>query len=139
MQIKSIRNKKDYERRKAQRAEQAVEHLKDELSTARANIACLEYSNKCDNTEVSHLKASAEKSALTLAKRTERFVAYRTRKEEEIKSLKAQAEKKIAALEKHHKFVLARERAERYRMERAHTKEIASKTMEICSVQRAKE
>jgi hypothetical protein len=139
LQMKSIRNKKDYERRKAQRAEQAVEHLKDELSTVRATISCLEYSNKRDSIEVSHLKASAEKSALTLAKRTERFVAYRTRKEDEIKSLKAQAEKRIAALEKNHKFVLAREKVERYRMERAHTKEIASKNKEISSVQRAKE
>ena len=66
-------------------------------------------------------------------------MAYRTWKEEEIKSLKAQAEKKIATLEKHYKFVLVREQAERYRMERAHTKGIASKTMGISSVQRAKE
>ena len=58
--------------------------------------------------EVSHLKASAEKSALLLASRTDRFVAYQAWKEEEFKSLKAQAEKKIAALEKQHKFVLVR-------------------------------
>jgi hypothetical protein len=31
LQIKSLRNKKDYKRRKTQCAEQAVEHLKDEL------------------------------------------------------------------------------------------------------------
>ena len=66
-------------------------------------------------------------------------MAYRARKEEEIKSLKAQAEKKIAALAKHHKFVLVQEQVERYRMERAHLKEIVSKTVEISSVQRAKE
>ena len=62
LQIKSLRNKKDYERRKTQRAEQAVEHLKDELLSARANIADLEHINKCVSIEVSHLKASAEKS-----------------------------------------------------------------------------
>jgi len=34
-----LRNKKDYERRKTQRAEQAVEHLKDELLTSKNNIS----------------------------------------------------------------------------------------------------
>ena len=139
LQIKSLRNKKDYERRKTQRAEQAVEHLKDELLTAKNNISFLEMTNKHDSLEVSCLKDSAEKSVLLLARRTDRFVAYRARKEEEIKSLKAQAEKKIAALAKQHKFVLVREQAERYRMERAHLKEMVSKTMEISGAQRAKE
>ena len=122
LQIKSLRNKKDYERRKTQHAEQAVEHLKDELLTAKNNISFLEMTNKHDSLEVSRLKDSAEKSVLLLARRTDRFVAYRARKEEEIKSLKAQAEKKIAALAKQHKFVLVQEKAERYKMERAHSK-----------------
>ena len=139
LQIKSLCNKKDYERRKTQRAEQAVEHLKDESLTAKNNISFLEMTNKHDSLEVSRLKDSAEKSVLLLARRTDRFVAYRARKEEEIKSLKAQAEKKIAALAKQHKFVLVREQEERYRMERAHLKEMVSKTMEISGVQRAKE
>ena len=95
-----MRNKKDYERRKTQRAEQAVEHLKDELSIAKSNISVLECTNKHDSLEVSCLKDSAEKSVLLLARRTDRFVAYRARKEEEIRKLKATAEKKIAALEK---------------------------------------
>jgi hypothetical protein len=101
-----MHNKKDHEWRKTQRAEQAVEHLKDELLTARTNIAFLEMTNKRCSLEVSDLKATAEKSALLLARRTDKFVAYRAWKEEETKSLKAQAEKKIAALAKHHKFVL---------------------------------
>ncbi len=94
---------------KSQWAKQSVQPLKDELFSAHANIADLEHINKCVSIEVSHLKASAEKSSLLLASRTDRFVAYQARKEEEIKSLKAQAEKKIAALEKQHKFVLVRE------------------------------
>jgi hypothetical protein len=47
LQLKSICNKKDYERRKTQRAKQEVKHLKDELLSARANIADLEHINKC--------------------------------------------------------------------------------------------
>ena len=139
LQIKSLRNKKDYERRKTQRAEQAVEHLKDELLTAKNNISLLELTNKHDSLQLSQLKDSAEKSALLLARRTDRFVAYRARKEEEIRNLKATAEKKIAALEKQHKFVLVQEKAERYKMERAHSKAIVTKTMEISGAQRAKE
>jgi len=109
------------------------------LLTAENNISFLELTNKHESLQVSQLKDSAEKSALLLARRTDRFVAYRARKEEEIKSLKAQAEKKIAALAKQHKFGLVREQAQRYRMERAHLKEMVSKTMEISGVQRAKE
>ena len=95
--------------------------------------------NKCVSIEVSHLKASAEKSSLLLASRTDRFVAYQAWKEEEIKSLKAQAEKKIALLEKQHKFVLVREKAEWYWMGRSHMKEVVSCTREIGSIQKAKE
>jgi hypothetical protein len=138
-QIKSLRNKKDYKRRKSQRAEQAVEHLKDELSIAKSHISVLECTNKHDSLQISQLKDSADKSALLLARRTDRFVAYRARKEEEIRKLKATAEKKIAALEKQHKFVLVREKAERYKIERAHSKAIVAKTMEISGAQRAKE
>ncbi len=110
------------------------------MLSARANIAKkIEHINKCVSIEVSHLKASAEKSSLLLASRTDRFVAYRAWKEEEIKSFKAQAEKKIATLEKQHKFVLVREQAERYRMEWFHTREVVSYTREIGSIQKAKE
>ena len=76
---------------------------------------------------------------MLLASRTDRFVAYQAQKREEIKSLKAQAEKKIASLEKQHKFVLVREQAERYRMEWSHMKEVVSYTKEIGSIQKAKE
>ena len=137
--IKSICNKKDYEWRKTRRTQQAVEHLEDELLSVHANIADLSHINKCISLEVSHLKASSEKSSLLLASRTDRFVAYQARKEEEIKTLKVRAEKKIAALEKQHKFVLVREKAERYRMERSHMKEVVSYTREIDSIQKAKE
>ncbi len=139
LQIKSLRNKKDYKRRKTQRAEQAVEHLKDELSIAKSNISVLECTNKHSSLQILRLKDSADKSALLLGRRTDRFVAYRARKEEEIRKLKATAEKKIAALEKQHKFVLVREKAERYKIERAHSKAIVAKTMEISGAQRSKE
>ena len=139
LQIKSLRNKKDYKRRKTQCAELAVEHLKDELSIAKSNISVLECTNKHSSLQISRLKDSADKSALLLGRRTDRFVAYRARKEEEIRKLKATAEKKIAALEKQHKFVLVQEKAERYKIERAHSKAIVAKTMEISGAQRSKE
>jgi hypothetical protein len=90
LQIKSLCNKKDYKRRKTQRVEQAVEHLKDELLTAKSNFSFLELTNKHESLQVSQLKDSAEKSALLLARHTDRFVAYRARKEEEIRNIKAQ-------------------------------------------------
>jgi len=67
--------------RKTQCIKQAVKHLEDELLSARANIADLEHFNKCVSIEVSHPKASAEKSSLPLASRTDRFVAYRAQEE----------------------------------------------------------
>jgi hypothetical protein len=138
-QIKSLRNKKDYEKRKSQRAVQAVEQLKDELSIAKSHISHLELTNKHDSFQISQLKDSADKSALLLATRTDRFVAYRARKEEEIRKLKATAEKKIAALEKQYNFVLVREKAERYKMERDHSKALVKQTMQISVAQKAKE
>jgi hypothetical protein len=73
LQIKSLRNKKDYERRKTQRAEQAVEHLKDELLTSKNNISFLELINKHESLQVSQLKDSAEESALLLTRRSPLF------------------------------------------------------------------
>ena len=61
--IKSIRNKKDYERRKTRQVQQAVKHLEDELLSARTNIADLSHTNKCVSLEVAQLKASSEKSS----------------------------------------------------------------------------
>jgi hypothetical protein len=129
--IKSIRNKKDYEWRKTRQVQQAVKHLEDELLSARTNIADLSHANKCVSLEVAQLKASSEKSSLLLATRTDRFVAYRAWKEEEIKTLMAPR--------KQHKFVLVRAEAERYRMERSHMKEVVSYKREIDSIQKAKE
>ncbi len=54
-------------------------------------------------------------------------------------SIKAQAEKKIAALEKHHKCVLVRELAESYTMEWSHIKEVVLYTRAMATIQKAKE
>ena len=76
---------------------------------------------------------------LLLVSQTDRFVAYCARKEEEIKKVKAQAAKRIATLEKQHKFVFDREKVERYQMEWSHIKEVVSCMSAMAYIQKAKE
>jgi hypothetical protein len=56
--------------------------------------------------------------------RTERFVEFRQRKEDEMKCVKARAEKKVLWLEKQHGLAISKIESKMYRLERSHTKEV---------------
>jgi hypothetical protein len=96
---------------------------KDKLTVANDHISDLQHANKSLSNETAALKDAAEKSANLLAVRTERFVEFRVRKEDEVKRVKARAESRILLLEKQPEIAISKVNAEKYRLERDHMKE----------------
>lgn len=93
--LKSIRNKLDYERRKGATMVEQLAAAKDKLLVANDHISDLQHANKSLSNETAALKKETDKSASLLSSRTERFVEFRVRKEDELKRVKARAEKKV--------------------------------------------
>lgn len=137
--LKSLRNQRDYQRRKADSAIKVSEAAKDELRNAKAKISYLHHSNTQANIVADKLRTEAERSAQLLAVRTERFVVFRDGKEAELKRAKAAAKRKIEALEKQHELELHREEAKRYRLERSHVKEKVACESKLVSLQQSYE
>lgn len=96
---KSLRNRSDYQRRRAVQMEQRMAVTQNELYCALGQVSDLEHSNKSLTNEVKYFKAEADKSNDLLTTRTKRFAAFRVRKEQEIKNAKQAAAKRILALE----------------------------------------
>ncbi len=122
--LKSIRNKLDYERRKGATMVEQLAAAKDKLLVANDHISDLQHANKSLSNETAALKKETDKSASLLSSRTERFVEFRVRKEDELKRVKARAEKKVQWLEKQHGLAISKIQAEMYRRDRHHTKEV---------------
>ena len=122
--LKSIRNKLDYERRKVAMMVEQLAAAKDNLLVANDRISDLQQANKSLSNESAALKNYADKSASLLSSRTKRFVEFRQRKEDEIKRVKARAEKKVLWLEKQHGLAISKIESKMYRLERSHTKEV---------------
>jgi hypothetical protein len=134
-----LRNQRDYQRRKADSAIKVSEAAKDELRNAKAKISYLHHSNTQANIVADKLRKEAERSALLLAVRTERFVVFRDGKEAELKRAKAAAKRKIEALEKQHELELHREEAKRYWLERSHVKDKVACESKLVSLQQSYE
>lgn len=102
---------------KVLRVEQKVESIRDELSVARNHISDLQHTITSISYVQNQFKTAAAKSMTLLATRTERFVDFLARKDDEVLCLKAQAQKKIKALEKRHSLHVSRSEAVMYRKE----------------------
>jgi hypothetical protein len=95
---------------------------KDKLAAASHQIIDLETANSSLTKCAEQSQSAARKSELLLEARTERFLAFRERKEEEIQRIKARATAKIKSLEKQHGVNLSHMEAELYRTDRTHAK-----------------
>jgi hypothetical protein len=104
--------------------EKRLAESKDKLLVANDLITDLQQSNKSLSNKTAALKNDADKSASLLSSRTERFVEFCQRKEDEIKRVKARAEKKVLWLEKQHGLAISKIESKMYRLERSHTKEV---------------
>jgi chromosome segregation ATPase len=122
--LKSIRNKLDYKRRKGAKMVEQLAVAKDKLLVANDRISDLQQANKSLSNKTAVLKNDANKSASLLSSRTERFVEFYQPKEDEIKRVKARAEKKVLWLEKQHGLAISKIESEMYRLERSLTKEV---------------
>ena len=83
-QIKSLRNAKNYQRRKAARQETKVESLKYHISLPKEAQELSEHRDKQRSTEISQVNAAKEKTDQLLKVRTERFTNWWQKMEEEI-------------------------------------------------------
>lgn len=148
--IKSMRNKHDYQRRKVLRVEERAQEqletqkmemgrMQDKLNDAHDQIADLEHTNQQSLRLAQKHKEDANKSSELLAKRTQRFLVFRARQEDDLKRVRAAAARRIDCLRRQHQLELNREEACRYRMERAHVKEIVVLESKLASVQKSAE
>ena len=112
----------------------------NELYCALGQVSDLEHSNKSLTNEVKYFKAEADKSNdLLLTTRTERFAAFRVRKEQEIKNAKQAAAKRILALEKRHKMAITRMESSIFRKDRSHNKVVVGLESALDSLKDAHE
>jgi hypothetical protein len=99
-------------------------HTPKILAVASDQIFDLEQANLSLSKMSDQYQSVAQKSELLLKSRTERFVAFCERKEEEIQRIKSRATAKIMSLEKQHGVDLSQMEAELYRKDWTHTKEV---------------
>jgi hypothetical protein len=127
----------DYERRKGAMMVEQLAAAKDKLLVANDPISDLQQANKSLSNKSAALKNDADKSASLLSSRTKRFVEFR---QDEIKRVKARAEKKVLWLEKQHGLAISKIESEMYQLERSHIKEVVryEKTIESLMKKRSK-
>lgn len=98
-QIKSLRNAKNYQRRKVARQEMKVESLKDEILLLKTAQELSEHRDKQTSIEIAQVNAAKEKADQLLKVRMERFTNWRQKMEEEMRRCKHVANQRILALE----------------------------------------
>jgi hypothetical protein len=104
--LKSVRKQLYNQKVKSSKMVWQLAAAKDKLTVANDHISDLQHANKSLSNETAALKDAAEKSANLLAVRSDRFVEFRVRKEDEVKRVKARAESRILLLEKQHMRLL---------------------------------
>lgn len=135
--LKSLRNKRDYQRRKVERTQEQLAESKDKLNDANDQIADLHHTNHRNLLLAQQHQAAAEKSSNLLATRTDRFIVFRAKTEEEIKRVKAVAARRVAVLEKNHQMELLRAEARMYRLHRENVKQSVMYESKLVSLQKA--
>ena len=120
--MKSMRCSRDYQRKKVDLMAQRLAQKTDELSNALDRVADLAHCNKSLAKAAFQLEDDAKKSADLLSKRTERFVVFCDRKDDEIRRIEVQAENRVKVLEKRHGLAIRKMESEFYRNRRQHNK-----------------
>jgi myosin heavy subunit len=112
--LKSVRKRLENQKVNSSKMEKRLAESKDKLLVANDRITDLQQANKSLSNKTAALKNDADKSASLLSSRTERFVEFHQRKEEEIKRVKARAEKKVLWLEKQHGLAISKIESKMY-------------------------
>ena len=155
--LRSLRSKRDYQRRKtsllkdqfaAQKRElisvqedsaNKLELMHDEVNFAETEISHLQHTNQQSLLLAQKHRDQADKASQLLACRSERFLVYRAKKEDELRRCRVAATRRIEALQRQHQLELKREDALRYRLERSHVKQIVCLENKIVSLEKSKE
>ena len=155
--LRTLRNSRDYQKRKlarsqeqldlqkceteyvAKRSQAELDLLQDKLIAANDQMSELHRANQQSNLLAQKHKNEAAKSSELLSKRTERFLVFRARKEDELRRVKVAAARRMKALGRRHHLELSTELARTYNMQRSHVKEIVGLENKIMSLQKSKE
>lgn len=155
--LRSLRSKRDYQRRKtsllkdqfaAQKRElisvqedsaNKLELMQDELNFAETEISHLQHTNQQSLLLAQKHRDQADKASQLLACRSERFLVFRAKKEDELRRCRVAATRRIKALQRQHQLELKREDALRYRLERSHVKQIVRLENKIVTLEKSKE
>ena len=155
--LRSLRSKRDYQRRKtsllkdqfaAQKRElisvqedsaNKLELMQDELNFAETEISHLQHTNQQSLLLVQKHRDQADKASQLLACRSERFLVFRAKKEDELRRCRVAATRRIKALQRQHQLELKREDALWYRLECSHVKQIVYLENKIVSLEKSKE
>ena len=121
-----------------ERTQEQLAESTDKLNDANDQIADLHHTNQRYLLILAQQhQAEAEKSSNLLATRTDRFIVFRAKTEEEIKCVKAVAARRVAVLEKNHQMELLRAEARMYRLHRENVKQSVMYESKMESLQKA--
>ncbi len=113
--------------------------MQDKLHFAETEISHLQHTNQQSLLLVQKHRDQADKASQLLACRSERFLVFRAKKEDELRRCRVAASRKIEALQRQHQPELKREDALRYRLECSHVKQIVYLENKIVSLEKSKE
>ena len=154
--LHSLWSKQDYQRRKnsvvndqlaTQKREflsvqkdsaKELELMQDEVHFAETEISHLQHTNQQSLLLAQKHRDQADKASQLLACRSERFLVFRAKKEDELRRCRVAATRRIKALQRH-QLELKREDALRYRLERSHVKQIVRLENKIVTLEKSKE
>ena len=155
--LRSLRSKRDYQRRKTSRVKDQLaaqkrelisvqedsanklELMQDELNFAETEISHLQHTNQQSLLLAQKHRDQADKASQLLACRSERFLVFRAKKEDELRRCRVAATRRIEALQRQHQLELKREDALRYRLECSHVKQIVRLENKIVTLEKSKE
>ena len=116
-----------------------LELMQDELNFAETEISHLQHTNQQSLLLAQKHRDQADKASQLLACRSERFLVFRAKKEDELRRCRVAATRRIKALQRQHQLELKREDALRYRLERSHVKQIVRLENKIVTLEKSKE
>ena len=134
LELKSLRNKVYYQKRKGEQDRQAVALLKEEAKELKDdNIEMAKVNLDCQKMAVKY-QAEAEKHLKRLNSRTARFSSYSERKEALVTRVKSEAQRTVQKLTKKHKKETEKQRASHFKETRVRDKAVVVLEAEVANV-----
>lgn len=122
--LKSMRNRRDYVRRKYVRSQQEVTSTKEQVATLSDDVVLLKDLDDRRVREVEALETALKKSQLKLDRRSERWSQWRDKMVHAISQLRSRHSARIDATEKEYNSKLKKHQSAIYNLQRSHVKDV---------------